>query len=141
KTFELKDVWLSRHGEKIIQERYNALYADNYNRIWLAGENSLMYFYNNENHFHFIQNNAPSTQMPFGEVRAFVETPQSNYWIATSQGLTYWNTQKQKFTTLQASDGANDRLNHASLRGLVYDGTYLIIGQTNKGIWLYHPES
>lgn len=140
-SFVLKDVSLSYSGEKIIQKRYNALFNDDYNRIWIAGENNLMYFYNNENYFHFIQNNAPSTRMPFGEVRAFVETSEGDYWIATSKGLTFWDTQKNWFTTLQASDGAGDRLNHASLRGLVYDGTYLIIGQTNKGIWLYQPES
>ena len=38
-------------------------------------------------------------------------------------------------------EDATDRLSHISVRGMAFDGRYLILGPTARGMWLYDPRS
>ncbi len=72
-------------------------------------------------------------------VRNFAEDNKGNLWLATFNGFACLNLNDGTIQPYFATEGATDRLNHFSIRGIVYDGENLILGQTNRGIWLYNP--
>ena len=73
--------------------------------------------------------------------RNFAQDDKGNIWITTLDGFIRWDLKTGDIEPTFATEGSNNRLNHHSLRGIVYDGKNLILGQTNRGIWIYHPES
>ncbi|WP_299434577.1 GAF domain-containing protein [uncultured Aquimarina sp.] len=138
-TGVLTPLQLSLNGVGFPVQRFNAIYQAKENEIWACTENSLLNFRNNNGNFHFIHGDYEDEKFTT-DIRRFVADDQGNLWLATINGLVYWDLKQQNFSTIYAEENANDKLNHPSIRGLVYDGTYLIIGQTNKGIWLYNPK-
>ncbi len=72
-------------------------------------------------------------------VRNFAEDNKQNLWLATANGFACLDMKQGSIQPYFAKEGATDRLNHYSVRGIVYDGHNLILGQANKGIWLYDP--
>lgn len=140
-TEKLTEVNLSLDGNTFPQQRINALYKGKDQAIWAGLEAGLIYINDSDKTFHFIKSQSGSRSRGFtSDVRNFAEVENGKLWLATTHGLTLWDTEKNAFNTILARDGATDWLNHASIRGLVYDGTYLIVGQTNKGMWLYDPQ-
>jgi signal transduction histidine kinase/ligand-binding sensor domain-containing protein len=132
----MEPVRLVLQGEVFPQQRFNTLYRAPDETIWTATENSLLYFSDSDNNIHFHKGGEGSFA---SDVRNFLEDEKGNLWLATVNGVTYWNFKDNTFTTLYATEGADHRLNHPSIRGLAQDGDNLIIGQTNKGIWIYNP--
>ncbi len=138
-TKDLQTVNLSYEGKPYLEQRYLALYRDNDREIWACTENSLIKFNILGETINFIQNDGSDPQHQFTrDVRNFVEVENGDLWLATVNGLTRWDVINNSFSKLMPSEDADDRLNHPSIRGLVYDGDNLIIGQTNKGIWIYN---
>jgi ligand-binding sensor domain-containing protein len=74
-------------------------------------------------------------------VRNFSEDEKGNLWMATSEGFAYWNLRNNEITMHPAVPGATDRLYIPSVRGLFYDGRYLILGTSSSGAWIYDPKT
>jgi putative methionine-R-sulfoxide reductase with GAF domain len=53
-------------------------------------------------------------------------------------GFVYWQPTENKWSTFLPQPGSQTQLAHASIRGLAYDGKYLIIGPTDQGLWLFN---
>ncbi|MDJ0645400.1 MAG: histidine kinase [Flavobacteriaceae bacterium] len=138
----LKKVELSLDGLSFPSQRFNVLYKADNNTIWASTENSLLFFNDDERNIHFIKGDQRDPSQKFtSDVRNFTTDETGNLWLATRNGLTYWNIQEQRFSTIFAKEKATNKINHPSIRGLAFDGDNLIIGQTNKGIWLYNTKS
>ncbi|NND62252.1 MAG: hypothetical protein HKN48_03555, partial [Flavobacteriaceae bacterium] len=138
-TKELQTVNLSYEGKPYLEQRYMGLHMDSGGEIWACTENSLINFNIMGETINFIQNDGSDPQHQFTrDVRNFVEVENGDLWLATVNGLTRWNVANNSFSKLMARENVEEGLNHPSIRGLVYDGTNLIIGQTNKGIWIYN---
>ena len=141
-TNRLHRIYLSFEGKPVPIQRYEALYKGAEDLVWVGTRSNLLSFNPLGTRINFIQSSAKDPRLQFSHnVRNFAEDEQGNLWLATGNGLTCWNTKLNQFSTIAAEENAIDRLNHASIRGLAYDGTHLIIGQTNKGIWLYNPKT
>ncbi len=139
---ELQKVVLTLGGLPYPETVFRAVYQRSKGHLWAATENSLLYIDRSKEHIRYVRNNPYDSVQEFdNRIRNFAADNKGNLWLATGHGLTQWNLKKNTFSTIEASEGSTKGLNHASIRGLVYDGAHLIIGQTNKGIWLYNPES
>ncbi|WP_051947213.1 two-component regulator propeller domain-containing protein [Muricauda sp. MAR_2010_75] len=132
----IRPVPLELQGEAFPQQRYQALYRAPDGNIWAGTESSLLYFNDTPYQIHFLNGRTGTFS---GDVRSFLEDERGNLWLATINGLTYWDLDDNTFVTMPAVEGAKDRLNHPSIRGLARDGPDIIIGQTNKGLWYYNP--
>ncbi len=118
---------------------YN-LFLDNDRKIWLIMGNGLISFYPNKETIGLIRNHEASGELTWpNNVRDFAEDDSGNFWISTSEGFGYWNLEKNKITMYPAVPHAADRLNAPSVRGLLFDGHYLIMGTASVGIWMYDP--
>jgi hypothetical protein len=116
------------------------LYLDRDQKVWACSENSLMVFDPFNEVIGLIRNTQMNLVSGFNnDIRNFAADEKGNLWLATNNGITYWDLQTNKLTSMFAVEGATDRMNHPSVRGIAYDGHNVIIGQTNRGIWLYNP--
>ncbi len=141
-TDSLQRLQLSFDGKLLPVQEYKGLYKGKEGIVWACTPSSLLGFNPFDENINFIQKNVTApAYWSSHNVRNFAEDEKGNLWLATIDGVTYWDIENNRFSTILAEENASDRLNHASIRGLVYDGTHLIIGQTNKGIWLYHPKT
>ena len=71
------------------------------------------------------------------DVRKIVQDEQGYLWIATGYGFACWQKKEGKWTLFPPAKDDSSKLSHESIRGLAYDGKYLILGPTNKGLWLF----
>ncbi|HRN56908.1 MAG TPA: hypothetical protein PLL71_10675, partial [Agriterribacter sp.] len=71
------------------------------------------------------------------DVRKIIQDEKGDLWIATGYGFARWKKNKNEWTLFPPAKDDSSRLSHESIRGMVYDGRYLILGPTNKGLWLY----
>lgn len=79
-------------------------------------------------------------QVNVNNVRQLAEDAGGNIWMGTAYGLAVLKKSGQ-WQFVEPREDASDRLNFGSIRGLVFDGENLIIGQTDKGIWLFNPKT
>ncbi|MBX3255866.1 MAG: histidine kinase [Chitinophagaceae bacterium] len=74
-------------------------------------------------------------------VRQIVEDKKGNLWIATGFGFASWQKNKNKWQLFPPLKEGRFGLTHESIRGLAYDGKYLLLGPTYNGLWLFDVES
>src|SRR5690606_23539943 len=127
----LRPLLLLNESRQVVVQRFNALFRTADGAIWMTTNAHLMRFHENEGTVRFNE--------ALTDVRGFAADNEGRLWLATVHGLASWVPLTGRACTILAEDGGSDRLNHPSIRGLVYDGTNLIVGQTNKGIWLFNP--
>ena len=138
---KVRKMVLTFEGLPFPETVFRSVYQHQKGHLWIVTENSLLHVDRSEAHIRYVRSNHYDSLQQFdNRVRNFAADDYENLWLATGHGLTQWNIKKNTFHTIEASEGSTNGLNHASIRGLVYDGTHLIIGQTNKGIWLYNPK-
>lgn len=130
------------HNGVPLKDNYNfyGMFRDDKQNIWITTFQGLMmlkphgqqtgWMLNDETHSGKTWNNY---------VRSFAPDGKGNIWFATENGIAHWNLTNGHVQPVYADISSKDKMNHPSVRGLAYDGTHLIIGQTNKGIWLYNP--
>lgn len=72
-------------------------------------------------------------------VAAFAEGKDDDLWMATGRGFARLNRRNGKVEAFQPVEDATDRLSHESIRGILFDGQYVILAPTDKGVWLFDP--
>ncbi len=117
------------------------LYLDKQGTAWAAYNNyGLISFKKDAGEIGLVRNHETDmTKAWDNHVRNFAEDEKGNLWLATVNGFACLDQRQGTIQPFFAKEGATDRINHYSIRGIVYDGRNLILGQTNKGIWLYDP--
>ncbi|NII29424.1 GAF domain-containing protein [Pseudoflavitalea sp. X16] len=124
------------------QEGLVDLYLDSDRQVWGCSDFSLLSFNPVQQGIGLIRNwETDPAKLFSNHIRGFAADEKENLWLATINGIAYFDIQRGTIQPIFPVAGATDRMNHPSIRGLVYDGRYVIIGQTNRGIWLYEPSS
>ncbi|MCW5921215.1 MAG: histidine kinase [Saprospiraceae bacterium] len=62
-----------------------------------------------------------------------------NLWFGGAGGFKKLDLSTGKVTPYHAVENATDRLAHPSVRGMGFDGRYVVVGPTDKGVWLFDP--
>ncbi|HLF64554.1 MAG TPA: histidine kinase [Saprospiraceae bacterium] len=116
------------------------LYLDSQEKVWACSEYTLMTFDPFRAVIGLIRSiESDPTKSFSNQIRGIAADENENLWLASYNGIIFWDLQKNNFQPFYAIEGATDRMNHPSIRGIEYDGENVIIGQTNRGIWLYNP--
>ncbi|WP_153800548.1 sensor histidine kinase [Foetidibacter luteolus] len=143
-TARFKKLDFFYNGNRVPTKGYcSYLYVDNDGYAWMATVDGLARFSVTDQGFGLVKIQHKDDEVPstINTVRKITEDNHGNLWLATGYGLACWKNNRKDWFLLQPTPGSQDRLAYPSVRGLVYDGKYLIIGPTDLGIWLYHPES
>ena len=118
------------------------IYIDAEKTVWLGFPEGIAHY----NHFHetigLMRNNDLDKINSWSNNAAnFVEDEKGNIWFVNGNGFAKWEIATNSITSFPPVAEATDRLSHLSVRGIVYDGKYLILGPTDRGIWLYEPKT
>jgi len=119
-----------------------SIYVDKEKTVWLGFPEGIAHY----NHFNetirLIRNHQLDKINTWSNVAAnFAEDNQGNIWFGNGNGFAKWNVTTNQITSYLPVSGASNRLSHPTVRGIVYDGKYLIIGPSNKGLWYFEPET
>lgn len=89
-----------------------------------------------------LRNKEPDPKKKWNNVVfAFAEDENNRLWMATGFGFTRLDPRSGNMEVFHPVEDATDRLSHESVRGILFDGTHVILAPTDKGIWLYNPIS
>jgi ligand-binding sensor domain-containing protein/two-component sensor histidine kinase len=134
---------LFREGH-ILQDMESLLfiYMDNSRNVWMSYGQGLIRFQADDQNLGLMRN-AFAQDKKFkwnNDVRKFAEDEKGNIWFATVNGFNYWDLSTGKITHYPGKINDQQFL-YPSIRGISYDGKYLVLGPTNLGVWLFDPKA
>jgi signal transduction histidine kinase/ligand-binding sensor domain-containing protein len=137
----LRKLLLYHNGTPLGEDKnFYGLYKDDRQRVWISSFQGLIRLVPKEMQFGWERNGEAIPGRNWNNyVRNFAADNKGHLWMATEQGIARWHLKTGDIEHIPAVEKATDRMNHPSIRGLVFDGRHLIIGQTYKGVWLYDP--
>lgn len=140
RTFRMLHFFLE--GQPLVTSEFaNSIAVDEESNVWLATIYGISRFSLENQTFGRLQI-APGHKEAMAStntIRRMVEDRKGNLWVATGNGFASWNKKRDKWELYLPVIGATNKLSHPSIRGLAYDGKYLILGPTSTGVWLFDP--
>jgi putative methionine-R-sulfoxide reductase with GAF domain/ligand-binding sensor domain-containing protein len=73
------------------------------------------------------------------DVRNFAEDNKGNIWFGTANGFCKWDKTNGKITVWHPNYTATDYLNYSSVKSIGFSNNKIIIGQSEKGFWIFDP--
>lgn len=130
------------HAGKLMTNAHTIvrIYIDTEKKVWLGFRDGIAHY----DHFRDVialkRNTEPDKINTWTDaVTNFAEDEKGNIWFTGGNGFARWNFTTDKITSYPPVQGATDRLSQLSVRGIVYDGKYVILGPTDRGFWLFDP--
>ncbi|MCC7506055.1 MAG: histidine kinase [Saprospiraceae bacterium] len=74
-------------------------------------------------------------------VVGFAEDDRQQLWFGGGDGFNCLDLTTGDIRSHKPLEGATDRLAHGSVRGIGWDGRYVVLGPTDKGVWLFDPRT
>ena len=129
-------------GKPVVTSEFaNSICIDEESNVWLATIYGISRFSLKNQVFGRLQI-APEVKNAIAStnsIRRMVQDRQGKIWMATGNGFASWERGNDRWELFPPAMGNPDKLSHPSIRGLVYDGRYLILGPTSSGVWLFEP--
>lgn len=132
------------NGRKVGTSDYgNYLYLDKNGYAWMATIDGVARFAVKHPPIGLTRIRQLNDELPAGidNIREIDEDGKGNLWLATGNGFVSWKANRKDWEFFLPSPSRTDRLNHPSIRGLMHDGKNVILGPTDKGIWIYNPDT
>lgn len=130
------------NGRMVATNDYsNYIYVDNDGFAWMATIDGIARFSYNRPSIGLMRIRQLNDDLPVAvdDVRKITNDARGNLWMATGNGFMCWDNSKKSWMMFLPSQGTKNKLEHPSIRGMVFDGRYLILGPTDLGIWLFDP--
>ncbi len=119
----------------------NSIYSDDEGYVWMSTVDGIARFPLHGHSFGLVRIpvlNDPSLTNS-NNIRNITEDQEGNLWLATGHGFSCWKRKTNQWINYPPVEGSTDRLAYPSIRGIVYDGRYIILGPANLGVWLFDP--
>lgn len=132
----------SLNGRKVGTSDYgNYLYLDRDGYAWMATIDGVARFAVKHSPIGLTRIRQLNDELPAGidNIRKIDEDNAGNLWLATGNGFVQWKANRKEWEFHLPAQERTDRLNHPSVRGLMFDGKKIILGPTDKGVWIYDP--
>jgi LytS/YehU family sensor histidine kinase/ligand-binding sensor domain-containing protein len=108
--------------------------------VWLLNEDGYLFFKPSGSSFGLIRsNNDDGSRQWNNNVRNITEDSKGNIWFGTGNGFCKWNRHTGKVSTWSPKLDAADYLNYPSVKSIGISGNKIIIGQSEKGFWIFDP--
>lgn len=119
----------------------NNVIVDNQKIVWMSTMDGIYRFPAKEQSFGLLRLRQLQENLPIAvdNIRGITEDNRGNIWLATGYSFLRWHKNKNEWKWYPFKEGATDRLAFGSIRGIAWDGKYIILAPTDKGIWLFDP--
>lgn len=119
----------------------NNIYADKDGYIWLTTVDGIARFPIQTQGIGLMRIKQLQDELPVGvdNIRSITEDKKGNLWLATGNGFVEWKRSSNKWDIHLPKEGSKTQLAFPSVRGIAYDGKYVILAPSDLGVWLYNP--
>ncbi|MGN6213281.1 histidine kinase [Parafilimonas sp.] len=119
----------------------SGLYVDPDNFVWMITGSGISRFSLNGQSFGLLRINKQRLNLPatIDNIRGITGDGQYNFWLASANGFIHWNRKDNNWTAYLPQEGSHDQLSYSAVRGIAWDGQYVILGPGDLGIWLFNP--
>lgn len=117
----------------------NSFYEEGDGTIWFANEEGLVHLNPGNNQIGLLRSNVATGENWNNAVRNFAEDENGNIWFGTANGFSMLNRQKGTIKTWLPESESKNYLNYTSVRSIGYNKGKIIIGQSQKGFWIFNP--
>lgn len=141
---QFKRLNLHLNGRKLATNDFaNHIYVDSEGFAWMSTIEGIVRFSFNRPSIGLMRIRQLNDDLPVAidNVRKIINDKDNNLWMATGNGFAGWNAAKKEWSIFLPSPGTAKKLEHPSIRGMVYDGTNLVLGPTDLGIWLFNTKT
>ncbi len=73
------------------------------------------------------------------DVRNFAEDNKGNIWFSTANGFCKWDKTNGRVSVWQPDFTATNYFNYSSIKAIGFSNNKIIIGQSEKGFWIFDP--
>ncbi len=113
----------------------NNFYQEGNGTAWVANKDGLMYFNPLANGLNLFSSNGKWDN----DIRNFAEDQQGNIWFGTANGFCKWDKHSGKVSVWVPDYDADNYLNYSSVRSIAFSSGKILIGQSEKGFWIFDP--
>ena len=117
----------------------NSFYEEENGTIWFANEEGLVHFNPGLSTIGLLRSNAASTEKWNNDVRNITEDEKGNIWFSTANGFCRLNKADRTVKAWMPQFESNTYLNYSSVRSIGYSNGKIIVGQSEKGFWIFNP--
>jgi hypothetical protein len=139
--FEKQQIYAS--GKPIeLEDMLTRVFIDENGTAWAHNVDGIVAFNSLQNAIGLLRNyhyDGPDAWS--NRVIGFAEDHDGNLWFGGAGGFKKLNLHSGKIRVYPSVEGATDRLSHSSVRGMAFDGRYIVLGPTDKGVWLFDPKT
>ena len=117
----------------------NSFYEEANGNIWFANEEGLVHFNPEKNTIGLLRSNAVAGENWSNYVRNITEDEEDNIWFATGNGFCRLNKITGAVKTWLPKFESDNYINYSSIRSIGYCNSKIIVGQSEKGFWIFNP--
>jgi putative methionine-R-sulfoxide reductase with GAF domain len=122
----------------------NNYYSENNGTAWFTNEEGIVYFNPLAYNIGLLRSDNNNTTYPAAtgwnnDVRNFAEDDKGNIWFSTANGFCKWDKTNGDVTTWAPDFTATNYLNYSSVKSIGFANGKIIIGQSEKGFWIFDP--
>ena len=121
----------------------NNILLDEDDYVWFASIDGIGRFILKGQSFGLMRNKQLHDDMPPGidNIRQIVIDRPGSMWVATGNGFVHWDWIRNERKLFYPKYGSQAQLSFPSVRGIAWDGRYIILGPSNLGVWLFDPKT
>ncbi|HSK14434.1 MAG TPA: hypothetical protein VK907_14535, partial [Phnomibacter sp.] len=119
----------------------NELFSDREGSLWLSTLDGIARVPVAGQNFGLIKvpDAAGNATPGIDNIRHITGDGRGNLWMATGSGFVQWDRAGDKWKVHLSQDDRTDGLSFPSVRGIGWDGRYVLLAPANRGIWLFDP--
>jgi putative methionine-R-sulfoxide reductase with GAF domain/streptogramin lyase len=118
-----------------------SFYKEEDGNVWFANEEGLVHFNPGKNTIGLIRSNAAAGENWNNNVRSIAEDEEGNLWFATANGFCRQDNKTGIIKTWLPKSEADNYLNFPSVRSIGTSNGKVVIGQSEKGFWIFNPKT
>lgn len=118
----------------------NGFCQDENGTVWLPHYDGLAYFRPFTAGFGLLRSNLVNGDKEWNnEVRCFAEDKHGNIWFGTGNGFCKWDKKSDRVKSWFPRHEVDNYLSYESVRSIGYDEGKIIVGQSERGFWIFDP--
>jgi streptogramin lyase len=140
---QFREIKLFHNGLPLMgQPPLLSFYQEENGTVWFANEEGIVYYNPYHTKIGLLRSNTlPLTENRSNDVRNFAEDKDGNIWFATANGFCRWDKKNNDVAIWKPDFNSENSLNYSSVRSIGYSNGKIIIGQSEKGFWLFDPDA
>jgi ligand-binding sensor domain-containing protein len=119
----------------------NNFFKEKNGTAWFTNEDGLFFFNPYAGSVGLLRsNNTRGSGQWNNDVRNFAEDNNGNIWFSTANGFCKWDKSNGSIQSWGPRFDADNYLNYTSVKAIGFSNNKIIIGQSEKGSWIFDPK-